>query len=187
LVPKLWDETIEAHRRGVRDAILDTTARLVFEHGLRTVTMSQIAEQTGIGRATLYKYFPDVEAILHAWHARQIAGHLDRLAAVRDATDDPTQRLAAVLETYAVIVYETRGHHEPELVRFLHHDEQVDRARRQLRELIRVAVAAADIRSDVPAGELADFCLHALGAADGLRSKAAVRRLVRVTLAGLQR
>jgi len=25
-VPKLWNETIEAHRREVRDAILDTTA-----------------------------------------------------------------------------------------------------------------------------------------------------------------
>ena len=38
--------------------------------------MSQIAEQTGIGRATLYKYFPDVEAILLAWHERQVTGHL---------------------------------------------------------------------------------------------------------------
>ena len=35
LVPKLWNETIEAHRRAVRDAILDTTAALVAEHGLR--------------------------------------------------------------------------------------------------------------------------------------------------------
>src|SRR5687767_4338176 len=58
-VPKLWNETIEAHRREVRDAILDTAAALLDEHGLRSVTMSQIAEQTGIGRATLYKYFSD--------------------------------------------------------------------------------------------------------------------------------
>ena len=32
-VPKLWTETIETHRREVRDAILDTTAALVAEHG----------------------------------------------------------------------------------------------------------------------------------------------------------
>src|SRR5918996_4902222 len=63
LVPRLWTETIEEHRRAVRDATLDTAAALVGEHGLRSVTMSQIAEETGIGRATLYKYFPDVEAI----------------------------------------------------------------------------------------------------------------------------
>src|SRR5439155_608112 len=43
MVPKLWNETIEAHRRAVRDATLDTTAALVAEHGLASVTMSQIA------------------------------------------------------------------------------------------------------------------------------------------------
>lgn len=55
VVPKLWSETIEAHRREVHDAIIETTAARVAEHGLRAVTMSQIAEETGIGRATLYK------------------------------------------------------------------------------------------------------------------------------------
>ena len=63
-MPKLWNETIEAHRRAVHEAILNTTAALVAEHGLRSVTMSQIAEEAGIGRATLYKYFSDVDAIL---------------------------------------------------------------------------------------------------------------------------
>ena len=74
IVPRLWTETIEAHRREVRDAILGATSRLVSEHGLLSVTMSQIAEDAGIGRATLYKYFSDVEAILLAWHERQVTG-----------------------------------------------------------------------------------------------------------------
>jgi AcrR family transcriptional regulator len=99
-VPKLWTETIEAHRRAVRDATLDTTAALVAEHGLRSVTMSQIAEKTGIGRATLYKYFSDVGAILLAWHERQITSHLTQLAEVRDQSADAGERLAAVLEAY---------------------------------------------------------------------------------------
>src|SRR5213596_2512312 len=84
VMPKLWKETVEAHRRAVRDATLDTTAALVAEHGLLSVTMSQIAEETGIGRATLYKYFSDVEAILVAWHERQVTGHLEHLAEVGD-------------------------------------------------------------------------------------------------------
>ena len=88
MVPKLWTETIEAHRREVREAILVTTAALVAEHGLRSLTMSQIAEGTGIGRATLYKYFSGVEAILLAWHERQITGHLEYLAGVRDQAGD---------------------------------------------------------------------------------------------------
>jgi hypothetical protein len=50
-VPKLWTETIEEHRRAVGDAILDTTATLVAEHGLGSATMSQVATEAGIGRA----------------------------------------------------------------------------------------------------------------------------------------
>src|SRR5207249_2176535 len=88
VMPKLWNETIAAHRRAVRDAILDTTVALVAERGLASVTMSQIAEQTGIGRATLYKYFPDVEAILVAWHDRHVTGHLAQLTALRDQAGD---------------------------------------------------------------------------------------------------
>src|SRR5437879_2235188 len=95
-MPTLWNQTIESHRREVRDAILHTAAALVAEHGLHSLTMSQIAEETRIGRATLYKYFPDVEAILVAWHERQVARHLDRLAEVRDRAHDAGDRLEAV-------------------------------------------------------------------------------------------
>lgn len=190
-MPRLWTETIEAHRRGVREAILDTTAVLVAEHGLRSVTMSQIAEETGIGRATLYKYFPAVEAILLAWHERQIAGHLAHLAGVRDQAADPGERLEAVLEAYALISHASRGHPDPELVAFLHGDRQVPRAQQQvhqmIRELLTEAAEIGEVRDDVSPAELASYCVHALVAASGLPSKAAIRRLVSVTLAGLRR
>jgi AcrR family transcriptional regulator len=39
-VPRLWTETIEAHRRAVRDATLDATAALIAERGLAAVTMA---------------------------------------------------------------------------------------------------------------------------------------------------
>jgi len=189
-VPRLWTATIEAHRREVRDAIVAAASSLVAEHGLRAVTMSQIAEQTGIGRATLYKYFPDVEAILLAWHERQIAAHLEYLAHVRDRTGGTRERLGAVLEAYALIVRETRGHHDTELALFLHRDDQVVRAQEQLRSMIRDLLAegrkAGEVRDDVAPDELAAYCLHALGAASGLPSASAVRRIVRVTLAALR-
>jgi AcrR family transcriptional regulator len=189
-VPRLWSDTIEAHRRAVRDATLDTTAALVAEHGLRSVTMSQIAEETGIGRATLYKYFPDVEAILLAWHERQITGHLEHLAVVRQQAASPGRRLEAVLEAYAVISHESARHSDSELAAFLHRHEQVARAREQLRDVIRdlltEAAETGHVRNDVGPDELASYCLHALTAASSLPSKAAVRRLVTVTLAGLR-
>jgi AcrR family transcriptional regulator len=189
-MPKLWDATIEAHRREVRDAILETTAALVGKHGLRSVTMSQIAEEAGVGRATLYKYFSGVEAILFAWHERQISGHLEYLAAVRDEADDPSARLEAVLEAFALISFESQGHRDTELAAFLHRDEQVARAQEQLRAMIRDLLTegaeAGELRDDVAPDELASYCLHALAAASTLPSKAAVRRLVMVTLAGLR-
>jgi AcrR family transcriptional regulator len=194
-MPKPWNETIEAHRREVRDAILDTTAALVAEHGLWSVTMSQIAEETGIGRATLYKYFPGVEAILFAWHERQITGHLEYLAEVRDQAGDARQRLEAVLEAYALISHDIphhsiHQHHDAELVAVLHRSKQATRADQQLRGMIRdlltEAAETGDLRDDVAPDELASYCLHALTAASSLPSEAAVRRLVTVTLAGLR-
>jgi AcrR family transcriptional regulator len=190
-MPRLWSETIEEHRRDVGDAILQTTAVLVGERGLRSVTMSEIAERTGIGRATLYKYYPSVEAILLAWHERQIGDHLDHLANVRDQAEGAAERLARVLEAYALISRESRGHHDAELAAFLHGDGRVARAQQQLRAMIRDLVAegarSGELRDDVAPDELAIYCLHALGAASALPSRAAVRRLVAVTLAGVRR
>jgi AcrR family transcriptional regulator len=188
-MPKLWNETIGEHRRAVRDATLDTTEALVAEHGLASVTMSQIAEETGIGRATLYKYFPDVEAILVAWHERHITGHLEHLAEVRDQAGDAGERLEAVLEAYALISHH-RKHHGTELAALLHRGEHVARAQRQLIDLIRGLLTevaeTGNLRDDVAPAELANYCLHALTAASSLPSKAAVHRLVKVTMAGLR-
>jgi len=171
----------------VHDAILRTTAALVTEHGLGSVTMSQIAEETGIGRATLYKYFPDVEAILMAWHERHVQGHLEQFAQLRDQAGTASERLCAVLEAYALIQHE---HHGTELAALLHRGEHVARAEQHLRDFIRGLLVdgakAGDIRDDVAPNELASYCLHALNAASSLPSKAAVRRLVTVTLAGLR-
>jgi len=187
LVPKLWNETIEAHRRAVRDATLDTAASLVAEHGLRSVTMSQIAEATGIGRATLYKYFPDVDAILVAWHERQIGSHLEHLARLRDETGDAGERLEAVLKAYAFIRHE---HQRNDLAALLHQGPHVARAHEHLRQfvsdLLREAAGIGAVRDDVAPDELTAYCLNALNAASTLPSKAAVRRLVTVTLAGLR-
>jgi AcrR family transcriptional regulator len=191
-VPRLWSETIEEHRRAVRDATIDATAALVAEHGLRSVTMSQIADETGIGRATLYKYFPDVEAILIAWHERQVAAHLERLAQLRERPGSAGERLEAVLEGYALIHYERlqQQHHDIEVAALMHRDAHVARAQQHLNafvsDLLTECAQAGEVRDDIRAGELATYCIHALGAAGSLPSKAAVRRLVAVTLDGVR-
>lgn len=84
-MPRIWAETIDTHRQRVQEAVLDATAEVVAEQGPMSVSMSVIAERAGIGRATLYKYFPDVESILLAWHARDFGEQLERLRALTEA------------------------------------------------------------------------------------------------------
>jgi AcrR family transcriptional regulator len=188
-MPRLWKSTVEEHRREVNEAILDTTAALVSQHGLRSVTMSEIAESVGIGRATLYKYYPDIEEILRAWHEREIASHLTHLNEVRSRATGGLQRLAVVLQAYADSAFRCRDSRDPEFVRLLHiHGEVVEAEQRLLdmiRELITEAAKNGEVRSDVSADELAIFCLSAVAAAKNLQSQAAVKRLIGLILSGL--
>lgn len=189
-VPKLWTETIETHRSQVRDAVLEAAASLVAKHGVRAVTMSQIATDSGIGRATLYKYFPDVESILLLWHQRQVASHLQCLLALRDQAATPFDALTAVLGAYALICHQiNRQDHSPEITAVLHRGKHLGDSERQLHDFVRDLVTqAADsgaIRTDVKPDELAAYALSALAAASGLKSKAAVERLVNVTITGI--
>jgi AcrR family transcriptional regulator len=189
-VPKLWTETIEDHRRTVRSTILDTAWELVSDQGVLGVTMSEIAEKSGIGRATLYKYFADVEAILAACHQRHVSEHLRELTRLRDQPTDPTTRLHAVLEAFAFISYHRARHGTPELAALVHRGAHVAEAQEQLvglvRELLVEVAGTGGLRDDVPTDELAVYCLHAVAAAGDLPSEHAVRRLVAVTLAGLR-
>ena len=190
-MPKLWTDTIEGHRLAVRDAALDATATLVADGGLRSVTMSKLAEVTGVGRATLYKYFPDVESVLLAWHEREVARHLAQLVEARDRSTDPLTQLGAVLTTYSQIARESRGRPDAEMAAFLHRDKHVAWADHDLRAIVRDLIAEAAkigaVRTDVSPDELASYCLHALSAAGRLPSTAAVDRLVAVTMTGLRR
>lgn len=150
--------------------------------------MSAIAQAAGIGRATLYKYFPDVEAILLAWHERQVQAHLAELVQIRDRTVGVPQQLEAVLHAYAFLAH--TGHGDAEAAR-LHQFGHSGLARQHLQgfveELIGQGAEGGAFRTDVAPGELAAFCLHALDAAAGLTGHDAVLRLVKVTSGALLR
>jgi AcrR family transcriptional regulator len=101
----------------VRQAILDAVGQLVEQQGVLAVTMSEVAERAGIGRATLYKYFPDVQTLLAAWHQQHVLSHLQVLTALRDQGGSPEHRLRAVLEAYARICQRGARHPTASLAR----------------------------------------------------------------------
>ena len=168
---------------------MEATWALATRKGPMSVTMSQVAQDTGIGRSTLYKYFPDVESILHARHERHVLDHLGRLNELKNAAVHPARRLEAVAAGYAQICHHRARDGAVELSEFVHQPERVRGADKRLvalfEALLAEAVAAGVVRDDTAVEELAIFCVHALGAARSVRSNAAVRRLVSVTLAAL--
>jgi AcrR family transcriptional regulator len=189
-VPKLWNETIESHRRDVRAAVIAAATSLVAEHGLRGVTMSGIAAEAGIGRATLYKYFSDVESILSAWHEEQVAEHLTQMQHISSGSGTAQQRLARVLEAFAHMM-RAAGQHSgpPDLVASLHAGDRLSKPETELRELlshlIDEGVETGELRDDIPSTELALHCLNAAAGTRHAGNHATVRRLLEVAIAGL--
>lgn len=162
-------------------------AALATTEGMLSVSMSNVADRAGIGRKTLYKYFPDLDSILTAWHERQIAGHLVRLQEISDGIVDPRQRLNEILRAHALMAYQ---HHATDPSPQIMSAPHVTRAQEQLRAFLTTCIeeAAADntIRQDMKAAEIADYLLHALSAAAIQPSKAAVERLVELTMDALR-
>lgn len=185
----MWTDTVESHRQEVREAVLDAAGEVAASRGVLAVSMSQVAAAAGIGRATLYKYFADAEEVLAAWHARQVAAHLAELTALAAGSKDPAARLRSVLEQYARICQQQAQHGGDAITAALHRAPDVHRQERQLQDLVAGLLADAAssgaVRTDVPAGELASFCLHALTAAGDISRAAPVNTLVKVVWAGL--
>lgn len=186
-MPKIWSDTVLAHRESVRNATLDAVAALVGQNGLALLTMSDIAQTAGIGRATLYKYFPDVQAVIEAWHQREVAGHLELFASLAAAAGSPIERLGKILTIHA----RNLSRHKGELAAMVHASGHVAHAWRHLiaslASLIREGVTQGELRDDVEPDDLANYCLSAVSGAAQLRSQAQVDQIVAVTLSGLRR
>jgi AcrR family transcriptional regulator len=52
------------------ERILEAAGEVFLQDGIRGARMAKIAEAAGCARATLYRYFPNKEALLHAYMAR---------------------------------------------------------------------------------------------------------------------
>ncbi len=104
------------------DLILDTAAGLFEEIGYETATTNAIAGRAGVSIGSLYRYFPDKDAILHALAARYLepsrafydqifAGDLDGLPlpALVDRLVDPFLDFCASQPAYRHILLGAEG------------------------------------------------------------------------------
>jgi AcrR family transcriptional regulator len=181
-VPRLWEETIDAHRDAVREAVLRAAAGLVAEGGPTAVTMAELARRAGVGRATLYKYFPDTGSVLLAWHEAVVAEHLAIVRAAAAKDGPARERFDAALAAYVRAMGHRAQH--PGQGEELHRAQHVAAGSTALvdllSDLLTAAVTDGSVRADVPARELAEFCVAAAAAAPPLGSRAAASRLLAV-------
>ncbi|MFG1965711.1 TetR/AcrR family transcriptional regulator [Nonomuraea sp. NPDC049028] len=68
--------------------ILDSARELVTDHGVRKVTVSEIAAAAGVGKGTVYLYWPTKEDLILGLFARELLAFLE--AIIARITADPT-------------------------------------------------------------------------------------------------
>ena len=87
------------------EAILDAAYELVLAVGMRRVTMADIARQADVSRATLYRRWPNVQAVIAALMTREFA-QLARGMADLPGSDGRAALVAGVVHAVA----EVRAH-----------------------------------------------------------------------------
>ena len=75
-----------------RRAVLEAALRLVARDGYQAVTIKGIAEEAGVGRQTVYRWWTSKGAIL-----LEAVGEYARPSAIPETTDDPAHDLREVL------------------------------------------------------------------------------------------
>ena len=103
-------ERADAARNRAR--VLEAAARLFSKHGGRDLTMEQVAAAAGVGKATLYRRYPDVPSIALALldeHERELQEQLLRGRPPLGPGGSPADRLAAFYRAMVELL-ERHGH-----------------------------------------------------------------------------
>jgi AcrR family transcriptional regulator len=87
-----------AGQRNTEDVIINGAIRALSRHGVRRLSMSDICEESGVSRGTLYRYFKSKEEVLDAVNLRIEATMRAAYDAAVAARPDPAERVRVVLE-----------------------------------------------------------------------------------------
>jgi AcrR family transcriptional regulator len=134
-----------------------TAAREAFSEGGESTALEEIARRAGVGIGTLYRHFPNRQALLEALYVDEVE-EVCRSAAQLDDGDDPWEALNGWFERF-IAYLATKRALAHELLNYLDHDAalfQVCRA--SLFEagepLLKRAQAAGVVRPDVKISEV---------------------------------
>jgi AcrR family transcriptional regulator len=167
-----WEASLATHRAQQRTLIQRAAVDLATERGLSSVGMVDVARRAGISRATLYKYFSSVEAVLASFMIGEVEREHAALGQLLSTLDDPLDRLHAVL-VHLLEYFSSPGHLTASTVIDPHQFSpevgiEVGAAMQRLHDMVRDQIVAAvdegALRSGTDVGVLADVFQHLLTA-----------------------
>jgi AcrR family transcriptional regulator len=88
------------------DTILQVARRLFVQQGYTATSMRQVAEEAGIGKATIYYHFPDKETIVMALLEKNL-GQMDEALKIVGAEADPRRRIQIAAEVSIGFLFES--------------------------------------------------------------------------------
>jgi TetR/AcrR family transcriptional regulator, mexCD-oprJ operon repressor len=137
----------------VSAAILEAAAAVLAERGDQA-SMADVATAAGVARATVYRYFPNREALFEALGRLAVEEAGDRLQAARllevpvpDAFERAVRALVAIGDSFVVVSRESARPDAAEFER---------RVASPLRELVERAQSLGEVRDDLPASWLVE-------------------------------
>jgi AcrR family transcriptional regulator len=181
------DRPVRADAQRNIDTLLQT-AMAVFATSGVDAPVREIAEKAGVGVGTIYRHFPQRSDLIAAVFRREIDACADAAQALA-AEHEPGEALGRWIQRYVDFVAAKRG-----LAKALHSGDPAfdtlpgyfrQRLEPALQTLLKSAVAAGQVRSDIAADELlgavASLCMHAY--AQGPKH---ARRMVSLLVDGLR-
>ena len=146
-----------------REEILDAATKLFAKQGYAETDTQQLADKLGVGKGTLYRYFPSKRELFLAAADRGMRRLCEFIDASVAEIEDPPERIAQVVRSYLAFFSD-----HPELCELLIHEralfkdrkkptyiEHRDANRERLRLLYRTYIAEGQIR-DIPVDQLLD-------------------------------
>jgi TetR/AcrR family transcriptional regulator, mexCD-oprJ operon repressor len=143
----------QALQQRVAEAILDGAARMFAVQG-EQASMNDVAEAAGVARATVYRYFPNRQALLDEMARAAVSDADQRLASARIDEVPPEEGVARAVRALVdvgdsfVLLARERVRSDPE--RFER------RVIQPLRQLFERGQTAGDIRCDIPSARLTE-------------------------------
>lgn len=155
------------------DQILDALQQLLIDRNLQNISVSDIAARAGIGKGSIYYYFPSKDAILDALIRRNYEAPLQTAKNLADQTDIPPFTRMAMLfqacrssaaaflkqgeeKTRAISLQESAYLHQKYL------NYLISELKPNLGKIISQGIEAGEIRFDYPEA-LAEIVLIVLG------------------------